>query len=145
MINPFREVNWRPGLAERRSFAKSIAIGLPLLAAALGTIGWLRSHAWPAWTWWLAAIGAGTGAVLWLLPQIARPFYTVWMALGCSLGIIVSNTAVTAVYLLIVTPIGLLLRACGRDPLRRRLERDRESYWEDAQKPGDGESYFRQH
>jgi hypothetical protein len=145
MINPFREVNWRPGLAERRSFAKSIAIGLPLLAIALGAAGWLRSHTWPAWTWWLAAIGVAAGSLLWFLPQIARPFYTVWMALGCGIGIVVSNLAVTAVYLLVVTPIGLLLRAFGRDPLQRRLERERASYWEEAEKPGDGESYFRQH
>src|SRR5438874_1563055 len=108
MINPFNEMNWNPGIATRRVFAKSIAIGLPLIALVLGSFGWFRTHTWPAWTWWLAGIGAGAGVVLWLVPKIARPFYIVWNALGCSIGFIVSNTAVTAVYFLVVTPIGLV-------------------------------------
>ena len=145
MINPFHEVHRNPDLAGRRAFAKSIAIGMPLLALVLGVLGWFRAHTWPVWTWWLAGVGAAIGIMLWLLPQIARPFYIAWNGLGCCLGFVVSNTAVTAVYFLIVTPIGLTLRLLGRDPLRRRFERERESYWEDAEKTGDAERYFRQH
>ncbi len=145
MLNPFHEVDWNPGTAGRRAFAKSLVIGLPLVALVLGTLGWFRAHSWPVWTWWLAGIGLAVGAVLWLLPQIARPFYVVWNGLGCSIGFVVSNAAVTAVYLLVITPIGLVLRLCGRDPLRRRFERERASYWEDAKKPGDSGRYFRQH
>lgn len=145
MINPFHEVNWNPDLAGRRAFAKSIAIGMPPLALVLGALGWFRTHTWPQWTWWLAGIGAASGLVLWIVPQIARPFYLVWNALGCCMGFVVSNVAVTAVYLFVVTPIGLALRLIGRDPLQRRLELERESYWEDAEKTGDAERYFRQH
>jgi hypothetical protein len=145
MINPFCEVNWNPGLAGRRAFAKSIAIGFPLIALVLGALGLLRAHAWPVWTLWLGNIGAASGIALWLVPQIAGPFYVVWNALGCCIGFVVSNVAVTAVYLLVVTPIGLALRMLGRDPLRRRFERERASYWEDAEKTGDAERYFRQH
>ena len=145
MINPFREVNWNPDLAGRRAFAKSIAIGMPLLALVLGTIGRLRTHTWPEWTCWLAGIGAAAGVVLWFVPGIARPFYIVWNGLGCCIGCIVSNVAVSAVYFLVVTPIGLALRMLGRDPLRRRFERGRGTYWEDAEKAGDAERYFRQH
>ena len=145
MINPFREVNWNPGVAGRRAFAKSIAAGMPLLALVLGMLGWFRTHTWPVWTWWLACIGAGAGAVLWLAPQIARPFHVAWNGLGCCIGFVVGNVAVTSVYFLVVTPIGLVLRMLGRDPLRRRFERGSASYWEDAEKPGDAERYFRQH
>ena len=85
------------------------------------------------------------GGVLWLIPQIARPFYVVWNGLGCGIGFVVSNTAVTAVYLLVVTPIGFFLRVFGRDPLHLRCERERDSYWEDAEKTGDAAGYFRQY
>jgi hypothetical protein len=145
MINPFHEVNWNPDIAGRRAFAKSIIVGFPLVAVLLGSFGWFHTHTWPAWTWWLTGAGAGTGGVLWIVPQIARPFYIVWNGLGCSIGFVVSNAAVTAVYFLVVTPIGLALRLLGRDPLRRRFARERASYWEDAEKPGDAERYFRQH
>ena len=145
MINPFHEVPWNPDRAGRRAFAKSIAIGFPILALVLGALGFFRTHSWPVWTCWLAGIGFAAGVVLWLLPQIAKPFYVVWNGLACSIGFVVSNTAVSAVYFLVVTPIGLALRMVGRDPLQRRFERDRDSYWEDAEKAGDAERYFRQH
>lgn len=145
MLNPFREVNWNPDTAGRRAFAKSIAIGLPVIALVLGTLGWFRAHSWPAWTWWLAGIGFAAGGVLWVVPQIARSFYVAWNGLGCCIGFVVSNTAAAAVYYLVITPIGLLLRLSGRDPLQRRSERGRESYWEDAEKAGDSERYFRQY
>jgi len=145
MIDPFHELNWNPDVAGRRAFAKSISIGMPLVALVLGALGWFRTHVWPVWIWWLAGIGAVVGVALWLVPQVARPFYLAWHGLGCCIGFIVSNTAVTAVYFFVVTPIGLALRLFGRDPLRRRFERERESYWEDAEKPGGAERYFRQH
>jgi hypothetical protein len=145
MINPFREINWAPGPRELRSFAKVIAVGMPLVALLLGAPGWLRSHAWPAWTLWLGGIGCVTGLALLLVPQIARPFYLVWMGLGCCIGIVVSNAVLAAIYLLIVTPIGLALRLAGRDPLRLKAEPQRASYWEDAEKAGDADRYFRQH
>lgn len=145
MINPFREVNWTPGIPERRSFARSIAIGLPLIALIFGTAGWLRARNWPGWTWWLAAIGGGLGVALWCAPRFARPFYIAWMTLGCAIGLLVSNVLVAAVYFLVVTPTGLVMRLCGRDPLRLHMERESASYWEDAEKPGDAARYFRQH
>ena len=145
MIKPFHEVNWNPDRSGRRAFAKSIAIGMPVVALTLGALGWFRMHTWPAWTWWLAGIGFTAGVVLWLIPQIARPFYVVWNGLGCGIGFVVSNTAVTAVYLFVVTPIGFFLRVFGRDPLHLRCERERDSYWEDAEKTGDAAGYFRQY
>ena len=145
MINPFHEVNWNPDRSGRRAFAKSIAIGMPVVALLFGALCWYRMYAWPVLSSWIAGIGFTAGVVLWIIPQIARPFYAVWNGLGCCIGFVVSNTVVTAVYLLVVTPIGLLLRLFGRDSLQRRCERERDTYWEDAEKTGDATDYFRQH
>ncbi len=145
MINPFADVNWHPDQTGRRAFAKSIAIGMPAVALVFGSLGWLRTHTWPAWTWWLAAIGCATGIVLWLLPQISRPFYIAWNAIGCCVGFVVSNAALAAIYFLVVTPIGLALRLARRDPLRLRPDRARASFWDDAEKPRDATRYFRQY
>ena len=145
MINPFREINWQPGPRELRTFGKVIALGFPILAALLGASAWLRSHAWPAWTLWLGGIGLAVGLVGMFVPRAARPLYLVWMALGCGLGLVVSNVVLAAIYFIVVTPIGLALRLAGRDPLRRAFERGRASYWDDAEKAGDAERYFRQH
>ncbi|MEI7822855.1 MAG: SxtJ family membrane protein [Verrucomicrobiota bacterium] len=145
MINPFREINWQPGARELRTFGKVIAIGFPIIAVLLGASARLRTHAWPVWTLWLGGIGLAAGLVCMLVPRAARLLYLVWMAIGCCIGLVVSNVVLAAIYFLIVTPTGLALRMLGRDPLRRRFERGRASYWDDAEKAGDAERYFRQH
>jgi hypothetical protein len=145
MINPFREINWQPGPRELRAFGKVIAAGFPILAALLGASAWLRSHVWPGWPLWLGGIGLLAGLVCMLVPRVARPLYLGWMAIGCCIGLVVANVVLAAIYFLIVTPIGLALKLAGRDPLRRKFESERQSYWDDAQKPGDAERYFRQY
>lgn len=144
MVNPFKDTNWNPGTAEKRKFAVSLIIGFPILAAVFALVGWLRTGAWSGGFVWLAVIGAALGAVLWVLPQIARPFYLVWYFAACCLGIVISNLLIAAFFYLVFTPIGLLMRAAGRDPLQKRLDRSRTTYWHDVEKVVDGERYFRQ-
>jgi len=45
----------------------------------------------------------------------------------------------------VLTPIGLIMRALGRDPLQRRFAPDRTTYWAHRTTERDAESYFRQH
>ena len=44
----------------------------------------------------------------------------VWTALTNLLGIVMSRVILSAIFFLLVTPIGCLCRLCGRDPLRLR-------------------------
>ena len=144
MVNPFKDTDWNPGIAARRSFAKSLVIGFPILALIFTLAGWVKTGSVPHWTPWLAAIGAGAGIVFWLIPQIAKPFYLVWYFAACCIGIVVSNLLLSAFYYLVVTPTGLIMRALGRDPMRRRIDRAARSYWHDAEKSVDPKRYFRQ-
>jgi Saxitoxin biosynthesis operon protein SxtJ len=144
MLNPFKDTNWNPGTAEKRKFAISLIIGFPILAAVFALVGWSRTGAWSGGFVWLALIGTGLGALFWLLPQIARPFYLAWYFLACCLGIVMSNLLFAAFFYLVITPIGLFMRALGRDPLQKRLDRSRTTYWCDAENVVDGERYFRQ-
>lgn len=144
MLNPFKDVNWNPGLAERRSFARSLVIGFPIAATVLSIITRLTAHAWKPFFLWLGLIGLAVGLVLWALPQIARPFYVVWYALGCCVGIVMGNVLFGVFYFLILTPIGLLMRAAGRDPLGKRFSRSTPTYWRDAEKVVDVKRYYRQ-
>jgi Saxitoxin biosynthesis operon protein SxtJ len=144
MINPFKDTNWNPDTAARRAFARSLVIGFPAIAAVFALIGWLKTGAVPGWTIGLAGIGAGAGAVLWLLPRIARPFYLAWYFLACCIGIVVSNALIAAFYYLVITPIGLVMRLFGRDTMRRRFDRAAKSYWADAERVTDPQRYYRQ-
>ena len=144
MINPFKDTNWNPDLAERRKFARSLVIGFPALAVVFALVALVKTHAFATWTVWLALIGAGAGVVFWVVPQIARPFYLAWYFLACCIGIVVSNVLLAAFYYLVITPVGLLMRAIGRDPMERRLDPAAGSYWREAEKGVDPRRYFRQ-
>lgn len=144
MLNPFKDVNWNPGLAERRKFARSLVIGFPAIAIFFSIIGRLTAHAWKPFFLWLGVIGLGVGVLLWLLPQIARPFYVVWYFIACCMGFVTGNVLLSALYFLVFTPFGLLMRTAGRDPLKKKFDKSTPTYWQDAKKVVDLKRYYRQ-
>jgi hypothetical protein len=144
MLNPFKDVNWNPGLVERKKFALSLFVGFPVIALVMGTVTRLSAHAWKPFFLWLGVIGLFVGVVLWLIPQIAKPFYAVWYFFGCCVGIVMGNVLFAAFYYLVLTPMGLAMRLAGRDPLRRKFDRATPTYWRDAEKGVDLKRYYRQ-
>lgn len=145
MVNPFRDVNWRPDRAERRRFAVSLMVGFPSLAAAL-----LVATRWQGGGWnfgpplWLGGVGATLGLIFWLWPWLARPGYVVWYAVACAIGFVVGNGALVAIYFLLLTPVAWVMRALGRRPLGRGLDRGAATYWREAPPPAAPERYYRQ-
>ena len=59
-----------------------------------------------------------------------------WTKLGVLLYRIVSPVVLGLLFYLTVTPIALLLRLLGKDPLRLRRDPDGASYWIDRTPPG---------
>lgn len=53
-------------------------------------------------------------------PQVFRPVARVWMGLSHVLGAISSRILLGAVFFLVVTPVGLVRRLAGADPMRLR-------------------------
>jgi hypothetical protein len=145
MVNPFKEVNWNPDLAQRRKFALSLLIGFPCLAALFLLAGFLRGRGWqwiiPAW---IAAGGALTGLLLLTVPQIARPFYVAWYFVGCCIGILIGNLVLSVLFFTLFLALGLLMRGLGRRTIRKGFDPQSKSYWQDADPPGDPERYYRQ-
>ena len=144
MINPFKEVNWRPNDGEMREFGRTLACGFVVIGAVLSVLVRWKMGEWQSWPVWLALAGVGLGVVCWVLPRLARPVYVLWYAVGCVIGMVLSNLLLGLVFYLVITPIGLMLRCLGKDPLERRLDRQAPTYWKDAEKPVDATRYFRQ-
>jgi hypothetical protein len=48
-------------------------------------------------------------------------------------------------YYVVITPMGLVMRAGGRDLLLRQLDRSAATYWLPHVPPGDSRRYFRQY
>ena len=134
------DINWNPSRKDLRIFS--------LLLIVFGAIvgGWLWSrNAESLFGKVLLLGGIGVGGVGACCPRIMRPLYVTWMSLAFPIGWTVSHVMMAATFYLVITPIGLIMRLCGRDPMQRRIDRQAKSYW--AKKPAtrDLKSYFRQY
>jgi len=77
---------------------------------------------------WLIAVGGLLVAAAAAAPRaLAKPL-ALWMGLAERLASVVTFVVLSIVYFLVVTPIGLVMRARGWDPLARRAPASR-SYW----------------
>jgi len=77
-------------------------------------------------------------------PRWTRALLLAWMWITFPIGWVISHTLLAAIYFLVITPIGLLMRAVGRDPLQRSLEPGQRTYWIERQPQREPSSYFRQ-
>lgn len=64
--------------------------------------------------------------------------------LAFPVGLVVSFLILAAVYYLVLTPTGLVMRPVGYDPMHRRFDAQAGSYWSPRQSPRDPGRYFRQ-
>jgi hypothetical protein len=145
MMNPFKEVNWNPDVAERRKFARSLLIGFPCVAVVLLLAGWLKTGVWkiePALI--IGGGGLALGLVLLALPGIARPFYVVWYGVACAMGLVVGNILLAVVFYILITGVGLAMRVVGKGSIRKASDKQATTYWKDAKPVTDPQRYYRQ-
>jgi hypothetical protein len=88
--------------------------------------------------------GSGLALVYYLVPPLRRPVFVGWMYAAYPIGFVVSHVLLGLVYFGVVTPIGLLMRAVGHDPMARRFDRSAPTYWIARERAADVTRYFRQ-
>jgi Saxitoxin biosynthesis operon protein SxtJ len=59
-----------------------------------------------------------------------------WTRLGLVLFKVVNPVVLALIYLITIVPIGLVLRACGHDPLRLKRDPSASTYWVKREPPG---------
>ena len=91
---------------------------------------------------WAAAIVVPL--VGWAFPKFLRLIYLGMIYLTLPIGFVLSYLILGVVYYGVLTPIGLLMRLLGHDPLNRRFDADAESYWVVRKPSVDTKRYFRQ-
>lgn len=102
---------------EGRKFALTVGIAF----VVLGTLSALRGHHLPPRIMW--ALGGGFIAAGLLIPGRLGGLHRAWMALANAISKVTAPIMVTALYFVILTPAGRLMRLLGRNPLQQR-ERD---------------------
>ncbi len=146
MINPFREVNWHPNVAERRQFAISLLVGFPILGVVLFVVRGAVSHHWNYWpSFWMIVVGGGIGGLCWVLPVLALPFYLGWYFVACCIGLVVTNSILAGFYLAVFAPTGFVLRRTHRLQIRKTFDSEAQTYWQDTEQVSDPSRYYKQY
>ena len=91
-----------------------------------------------------AAIGLLGALIVWTLPRVGNRLYDGWIEGASPIGWTVTHLVLAAVYYLVLTPIGLLMRLAGRDPMRRSIDPKAATYWIARKNPIESKRYFRQ-
>jgi hypothetical protein len=111
------------------------AFGLVFAVVFLVIAGWPLFHG-EAIRWWAAGVAAMFALVALVKSVLLAGLNRLWMKLGILLGKVVSPIALGILFYVVITPIGVMIRLSGKDPLRLKFDPDADSYWIPREPPG---------
>ena len=134
------EINWNPSPRLLRQFAGG---WFPAFCAIVGAVAAHRTHSLAVGGWiWGLALAVSVVCFIWL--PLARLLFLGWTLAAYPIGWTVSHLLLGAIFFLLITPIGWIMRLAGNDRLGRKFDRDAGSYWIPHETPADSARYFRQ-
>jgi Saxitoxin biosynthesis operon protein SxtJ len=86
--------------------------------------------------WWLLFVAAALALVTIAAPKLLAVPNRLWLRLGLLLNRIISPIVLAFLFYFVVTPMGALMRAFGKDGLRLRRSISDTSYWIKRNPPG---------
>jgi len=107
-----------------------------VFTAVFAVVGALPALSGRQVRWWSLGVSVAFLIVSLTVPSLLAPLNRVWLWIGLLLHKIVSPIVLGLLFFSTVTPIGLLLRALGKDPLRLRLDPEASTYWIERRPPG---------
>ena len=126
-----------------RQLRQFAGIWLPAFALTVGFMLWnkfgFRDAAFVLW-----AVTAVIGTVGVLKPRWIKPLLVAWLVAAFPIGWTVSHLLLALIYYACISPLGLLMRLLGRDPLKRQDNRSVDTYWVARKPVSDRNRYFRQ-
>jgi hypothetical protein len=115
------------GISARLSPKEARRFGLVVGAAflVLGALAWWRGRPVTSQVFW----GLGAALIIFgiVLPRALVPVHRAWMGLALAISKVTTPIFLGAVYFVVITPIGLVRRALGRDALKSRRTGD--GFW----------------
>lgn len=112
-----------PGHVDDRKFGWQLGVALAVVTAISVWRGW--------WPWLTATLGVLAAVLLIaaaVAPSVLGPVNRAWMGLSHLLSKIVSPIVLFLMFLILITPIAVIMRIRGRDALHLKDAR-RRSYW----------------
>ena len=79
-----------------------------------------------------------------LYPSVLTPLNAAWVKFGLFMHKIVNPILMGLIFFLTVLPTGLMLKLFGKDPMRRKLDANTKTYWQDRSEKITKESFDNQ-
>lgn len=143
------EINWRPDRRRLRRFGTICLIAFAAVGAWIyfrhAIFGFeltARAARNTAYLLWIVAALCGVLRVA--APAGLQPLYVALTAITLPIGFVLSHVVIGALFYGVLTPIGLVMRLTGRDPLCRAFDREAKTYWVIRKPTTDAKRYFRQ-
>jgi hypothetical protein len=134
----YDEINKNPSAKELIKFGATFLGGM----AVIGLLYYFVFHNEPlAKGLWIAG---GVVFVLSFIPPVARILYILWMGLGITMGLVTSPIILALVFLVLITPVGLVFKLIQRDTMKRKLDKGASTYWEEYKETEDPATYVKQ-
>lgn len=130
------ELNWKPSDRQLRQFGVISLLALPALA-------WFWGGG-PQAIGWAGVAGVVLATIGWVAPQQLKYPFIGLSLLSWPIGLVMGELVMLAVYFGLFLIFGLWFRLQGRDVLKRRLDRDSTTYWEDRAPQRPAQDYYRQ-
>jgi Saxitoxin biosynthesis operon protein SxtJ len=111
------------------------SFGLVIATFFLIVAFWPLIHAEPI-RWWALGVAAVFAILALLWTAALAPLNKLWTKLGVLLYRVVSPIVLGLLFFVTVTPMALLMRILGKDPLRLRRDPNAASYWINRTPPG---------
>ena len=134
----FQHVKWRPDAKELRRFAIAMLIGFGLL----GLFSAWRGNGVSTGSLVLWGVGAFL-AIAALVPGLGKVAYLAVYLPTSIMGYVVSHVILALMFFFVITPLGIILRKLGKDPLRQRRQKH-ETGWTPVKGVKGEDSYYRQ-
>lgn len=132
--------DWYPNEKKLRLFSVTALFGFGLIGLVIRLKFGLEVMPYALW---------GVGALTFLLgitsPRSVHLLYVILQAITLPIGWLISQIALRLMFYCVLTPLGLLFRLIGRDPLILRRPSSAETYWLEHTQRNDPSSYFRQY
>jgi hypothetical protein len=116
-----------------REWQKFTAV-MALLAIIITALLWRRGVTSRLFFFWMAGAALVPVMVSLIWPKPFRTFYRVGMTASYHVGKVIGTVMLTLLFLLILTPLALLLRAMGKDLLQLKRPPSAQTYWQPARK-----------
>jgi hypothetical protein len=133
------DLPWKPSSGSLRGFALLWLLWFTTLAG----VSWSIDQNLPVAAA-LAALALAIGVPGVVTPRVIRPVFVAAMVLSFPMGWLTSRLLLGLTFYCLLTPLGLVFRLIGRDPLHLRKDPRVRSYWMPREDASDLKTYFYQ-